>query len=522
MSFRIALFGSPGCGKSAITSKLLEKKSEEIQWLEFSRDFLVNELNDTDGNYAKIRAEGRRIFSRISANEGATWAADRVLTKQLQGKNTILTGVRGISNLHKLRANGFFCIFIDCSDNRLAKRVGLRNSITYDTALAELKKEDDFFNNDEIRSTCDYVLDNDSDNLDFAEYQLYNLCMTASRDLVPFEIGKTCIKCTNSRKNGALFPNNSDICSTCKSYNLASNDDSLLKEQKDFFFSELKSAKHKGTKFLVGISGGKDSTLALHQVRNETENVEAFTIDTGYYPLTVLSRSIQVAKELETPHTIFNARELISPEIQASYEKSAEIYSEEPGINGPTLELYQHARDHYSVNEKIVLPYVRACQLCRRVVIPSYYHLAKLHGAKFIVLGINEWVNLSSSSTREGYKLSGIRKLQPDRNEAPVYVVHLPFLLGSDFKTNRDLLEKMGWQQPFNESFVETNGNSCLFAKASEYNAFSALGFHPDSTRLSREVTAGFLTKEEASRALSMVHRTIWSVSEVLQYAKIL
>jgi hypothetical protein len=48
------------------------------------------------------------------------------------------------------------------------------------------------------------------------------------------------------------------------------------------------------------------------------------------------------------------------------------------------------------------------------------------------------------------------------------------------------------------------------------------LGFHPDSTRLAREVTVGFITKKQAQKALNKVHNYNKRVRRVLKEAGVL
>lgn len=58
---------------------------------------------------------------------------------------------------------------------------------------------------------------------------------------------------------------------------------------------------------------------------------------------------------------------------------------------------YLSARNHYSVRDRTVLPYVRPCQLCRKVVIKAYYQEAVQRGVKLIFLGMNERTHLSTN-----------------------------------------------------------------------------------------------------------------------------
>jgi hypothetical protein len=80
----------------------------------------------------------------------------------------------------------------------------------------------------------------------------------------------------------------------------------------------------------------------------------------------------------------------------------------------------------------------------------------------------------------------------------------------------------LGWKIPRGEKFIESNANSCLFARAAENKARKMLGFHPDSTRLAREVTVGFISKKQAERALDEIHHSSDSVRKILTKAKVL
>ncbi len=48
------------------------------------------------------------------------------------------------------------------------------------------------------------------------------------------------------------------------------------------------------------------------------------------------------------------------------------------------------------------------------------------------------------------------------------------------------------------------------------------LEFHPDSTRLAREVTVGFISKKQALKALGKIHPYKFTPRQVLKKAKII
>jgi len=289
----------------------------------------------------------------------------------------------------------------------------------------------------------------------------------------------------------------------------------------------LKSFKGTGKRkydVLVGISGGKDSTATLYTIKQMGFTPLAVTLNLGYLPETTISRSREIANLLNTDYEIIDIRKYIRKIDLESYKKTIKLY-EEPFILETKIKFqkaYEIGRKHYSVRCKHSPIFVRSCQLCRRMVIRSYYDEALKRGVNVIILGINEWTNLSAAQKGVGYKVSGVRKLQPTKNKPAVFVFHLPFLLQRTIKDTKKILDKIGWKPPRGEDFIESNSNSCLYARSTERMAKRLLGFHPDSTRLAREVTVGFITKKQALKALGKIHPYKYTPRQVLEKASIL
>jgi len=82
------------------------------------------------------------------------------------------------------------------------------------------------------------------------------------------------------------------------------------------------------------------------------------------------------------------------------------------------------------------------------------------------------------------------------------------------FKDIKAILKKIGWNYYKN---VQSNAASCFLAYAAEELLFNNLGFHPDTTRLAREVTVGFLTKKEAKSASKKFVRSKYNVQQILK-----
>jgi tRNA(Ile)-lysidine synthase TilS/MesJ len=309
----------------------------------------------------------------------------------------------------------------------------------------------------------------------------------------------------------AITINDAGLCNICELYDANFDPNALLKEI-DF----LMTLRHQ--RVMVGLSGGKDSTVALFIVREQLGLTPiAFTFNTGYYPEHIFPRAKLIAASLGAHHHVIDIRPYMRTNDRIAYQATAWLYDTDSENTGFTFkELYALNRKHYSVKHQTPMPYVRPCQLCRKVVIRAYYEEAVKRGIKVVVLGMNEWAGLSNN------KFTAIRKLKPYEDRPEVYIVHLPFLMRKTIKSTAEILSALGWKAPEGEHLVESNSNSCLLARASEKKAKRLLGFHPDSPRLSREITAGFLTKEHAKKALVKEYECDYSVGELLKKAGIL
>lgn len=331
-----------------------------------------------------------------------------------------------------------------------------------------------------------------------------------------------CRKCVNTSTNLSSTIGKSGLCDVCEQYE-KNFSRGLLKKELDFLLS-LRNSGQGTYDAMVGISGGKDSTATLYEVKRMGFTPLAFSLDTHYYPKHIFKRAKQVAKKLGVDYEQIDARKYIRPVDRVCFEKTAELYDERDSmeLKEKFRKWYVEGRRHYSIKCEHKIPFVRSCQLCRRLIIRAYYGEAQKRGIRVVILGINEWAGLSQDSESKKFIFSAIRKLQPFKNKPPVYIVHLPFLLQRKIRDTENILRKLGWKIPQGERLIESNANSCLFAKAAESKARRMLGFHPDSTRLAREVTAGFISKKQAKEALSKVHRYNKSVRRVLEDADII
>lgn len=519
----VAIFGAPGTGKTTL-AKYIKKNLPSIYLLEAfgavvqpaaSLDILPNKKNDlfkTLLGFRKRKVISRqqaRIFFQTLKNRYSPSVIAECLDYLHQNKYPkkllIFPGVRGYNNALKFKALGYLVVFLSADKNTIVHRLHQRDREANRAIMKEIAEEEKIYQTEKISKIANLVFDTKLSSV-----------QDITEEIIRTLEYKECQKCINSNQNPSIQINKNGLCNICNLYK-ESFDKSVLRKELDFLKTFVKKNKGKYDS-MVGISGGKDSTATLYSAKKLGFSPLAFTFDTGYYPKHIFPRAKWVAKKLGVDHEIISIKKYIRSIDKASYKMMADLYDKKGSsfLRSEFRNLYKEGRKHYSVKCPHAFAFVRTCQLCRRIVIPAYYNEAEKRGIKVVILGMNEWTGLSKN------KFTAIRKLKPFKNKPAVYVVHLPFLLGRRLKDTGKILKKLGWRIPKGEGLVESNSNSCLLARAAESKAKKMLGFHPDSTRLAREVTVGFIAKKQAKQALAKNHTFPLGVREVLQKAKIL
>lgn len=529
----VAIFGAPGSGKTTIAKLLLESFSgsrhieafETVinpaallkkEWPKKEKDFIDLIFSGYGKKQLRRinREEARDIFSLLKERYSEDVIAKTIVSLQARifpKKFIIIAGIRGYRNSLYFKENGYLVIYLKTPEKDLTSRVAKREKFSVEAAEAERKIEERIFSTNKVEHIAPVS---------------FNTSVQSRKEIVRqikalVEV-KECKRCVNTSLNLSSPIGVSGYCETCERYLKNFNPAQLKKEL--LFLKKLIGSGRGKYDAMVGISGGKDSTATLYQVQKMGFSPLTFTLDTGYYPKHIFYRSKKVAKELGVDHVQIDARKYARLVDKKSFEKTAALYDGKisPDLEDKFRKWYVEGRRHYSIKCQHDIPFVRSCQLCRRLVIRAYFAEAIKNGVQVVVLGINEWAGLSQDSNSKKFIFSSIRKLQPFKDKPPVYVVHLPFLLQRKISDTRKILRHLGWKIPTGEALIESNANSCLFARAAENKARKMLGFHPDATRLAREVTVGFITKKQAQKALAKKHHYPLSVREVLKRAGIL
>ena len=528
----VVVFGAPGSGKTTV-AKFLVEIFPTGKYIEASGAVIYPAISikekipqhETDFVRAILRLQHQPIkkFSRSLAQKTFIRLKNKyssaVIAKTLiylhreifSNKLLIIAGIRGFRNSMYFKKKGYLVIYLKTSDKHLASRVSRRESFLKKEAERERQIEERLFSTNKVEKIA---------------HLTFNTVVTSKKEIAAqikaLVEGVECKKCVNSSTNLSNVIGKSGLCDVCDKYEKNFSKTVLRKELK--FLLSLKGSGERRHDAMVGISGGKDSTATLYTAKQMGFTPFAFSLDTGYYPKHIFARAKQVAKKLGADYEKIDARKYMRPIDRACFQKTSDLYDERDSqeLREKFRKWYVEGRRHYSIKCQHKIPFVRTCQLCRRIIVRAYYGEAVKHGVRIVILGINEWARLSQHSESKKVIFSAIRKLQPFKNKLPIYIVHLPFILQRKISDTEKILKKLGWKIPRGERLIESNANSCLFARAAESKAKRMLGFHPDATRLAREVTVGFISKKQARQALAKIHSYPFSVRRVLGKAHVL
>ena len=527
----IAIFGAPGSGKTTIAKFLLDyfpgaeyleafesvispALSVKEKLPEKEMDFIrtIGKIHEKRIKKTASRNDARNFFTYLKNRYSPPVIAKTLIhihQKDFPKKFVIISGIRGYGNSVYFKENGYLVVYLKASDKYSAPRVSKRENFSQKEAEKEKQIEERLFSTNKVEKIAHLSFD--------TAVAVKKEIAAKIKALIE---ARECKKCVNTSANLSNTIGKSGLCDVCERYEKNFSKEPLKKELK-FLLSKRNFGRGKYDA-MVGISGGKDSTAVLYEVKRMGFSPLAFSLDTGYYPKHIFSRARQVARKLGIDYEKIDARKYMRPVDRACFQKTADLYDKHDSqeLKEKFRKWYMEGRRHYSIKCEHKIPFVRTCQLCRRIIIRAYYAEAVRHGVSAVILGINEWAGLSQNSESKKFIFSAIRKLQPFKDKPPVYIVHLPFLLQRKIKDTEKILRKLGWKIPLGERLIESNSNSCLFARAAENKARRMLGFHPDATRLAREVTVGFITKKQARLALEKVHVYNKSVSQVLKQAE--
>lgn len=516
----IVIFGEPATGKSTIAKKLTteilnSKVIEASTNLIFPICHFFKKLPSNSGRFLfklkqivgkkqskyKIeREKAREIFSSLSKQYSHFFIAetlDKLYSKKYSNL-LIFTGIRGYENAKYFKKLGYLIVFLKTNKKDILERFTKERGCHKKEAAKELKEENHLYSTKKIEKEADLVFDTSTSSA----------TNIVKKIIEKFFQIQECKKCVNTSQNPAIKFNKEGYCNICETY--AKNfDKKILAKELKFFKSFRKNSRGKYN-IMVGLSGGKDSSATLYQIKKMGFTPLAFTFDTGYFHPYIYQRAINVAKKCEVDYEIIPVKKYITKKMLRRFHQMTELYRKNK--KDEFIKDYLKGREKYK-------GVVRPCWVCRELIIHARYFEALKRGVQIIAVGINEWTSLKQSTTQGKFVVSAIRKLKPFKNKPAVYIVHFPFLIQRKLKDTKKILKKIGWNYYHS---VQSNAASCLLACAAEKPLCENLGFHPDTTRLAREITVGFLTKQEAKETLKKVRKCKYTVPQVLKKANLI
>ena len=99
----------------------------------------------------------------------------------------------------------------------------------------------------------------------------------------------------------------------------------------------------------------------------------------------------------------------------------------------------------------------------------------------------------------------------------------MPFLIHRKITDLASILEKIGWERETGDNIADTGGSACMLARIAENKSTDKLGFNIDESRLSREITVGFLDRNTAMNAVNKYNKEVdKTMHEVLKESGLL
>lgn len=392
----IAVFGAPGTGKTTIAKALLAE-IKNGKYVEASRAvinpaiFLKNELPKQETQFTNLigkiynkpfnnkilRENARDFFTYLKNKYSSTVIAKALIyihEKKFRNKFLIIAGTRGYKNSLYFKNNGYLVIYLKTPDKHSSDRLAKRESFSKKSAEREREIEERIFSTNKVEKIAHLSFN----TAGLSKKEIVNQVKTLIEN-------RECKRCVNSSINLASTIGKSGLCDVCEKYESNFSKEYLKKELK--LLLSLRSTGKNKYDAMVGISGGKDSTATLYEVKRMGFTPLAFSLNTGYYPKHIFQRAKDVAKKLDVDYVEIDVKKYMRLVDRLSFKKTAELYDQKESqeLREQFRRWYMEGRRHYSIKCEHVIPFVRTCQLCRRVVVRAYFGEAVKRGIPTVI-----------------------------------------------------------------------------------------------------------------------------------------
>lgn len=275
----------------------------------------------------------------------------------------------------------------------------------------------------------------------------------------PFLHPVECRECLFDTRIPNIYVGRSGLCNMCITYKRNFRQEVLDAEVRSFIATPRQEGAPADA--VVAFSGGKDSAAALYTARTGLGlDVVAVLVDNGFIPAPVIENGRALCRSLGVELVVLRID--LAPHVKAMMETG--FRSGYPCYK--CTDMFHEAIRRYCAERRI----------------------------NRVVLGRNWWRWLEP-------EVRSVRVVRDEATGAEIQYLSLPFALRLKEKQVLELLARIGWAP----AKIHGNSTNCLLPGLVEYPIWKRIGYHPELNLLSREVIAGFLSKEEAREQLSHI-----------------
>lgn len=285
----------------------------------------------------------------------------------------------------------------------------------------------------------------------------------------PFAQPIECANCLFDTRIPNIYIGADGLCNMCMTYR-RNFDKSILNAEMERF---LRTPRESGVVHdaVVAFSGGKDSAISLYLARQRYGlSVVAVLVDNGFIPREVIDNGRSFCRSLDVELVVLpiDFAPIMKTMLEDNFTRGYPCYR--------CTEMFHERIKTFCVDQRI----------------------------NRVILGRNWWRWLEP-------QVRAVRVVKEAGME--IQFMSLPFALQLTEEWVRQTLRTVGWSPVV----IHGNSTNCLVPGLVEYEIFERIGYHPELNLLSREVIAGYMTKENAREELSHIKDLRLELRQLIQ-----